>query len=222
MKALSAIGTVGALQGSKVKRGKMFRMNPALAGLVKCRRLAILVLALVAALLFAGAPQLWAHSASFDDPFLFSSFGPGSYQEITHIDDSPWKGFVTLTATNTGTENWTDFHFGIFSVFGSDISRVYFQGGTPTMTVGGNPVPLTWVVNNNNPSGATLDLFFFNNPVLPSQSATFTVYTDNTADRVNFGMLFYPTVTPIPIPGAVWLLGSGLAGLISLRRRLRG
>ena len=28
--------------------------------------------------------------------------------------------------------------------------------------------------------------------------------------------------TPTPIPGAVWLLGSGLAGLVGLRRRMRG
>jgi len=197
-------------------------MNPALPGLVKCRRVAILVLAAAAALFVAGAPPLFAHSVTITDPFLFSGYGSGSYHQITHIDDDPWKGFVTLTVKNTGMENWTDFHFGIFSVFGSDISKVYFQGGTPTMTVGNNPVPLTWVADNNNPLGATLDLFFFNNPVIPNQSATFTVYTDNTEGKVNFGMLFYPTVTPIPIPGAVWLLGSGLVGLIGLRRRFRG
>jgi len=28
-------------------------------------------------------------------------------------------------------------------------------------------------------------------------------------------------VTPTPIPGAVWLLGSGLLGLVGLKRRMR-
>ncbi len=30
------------------------------------------------------------------------------------------------------------------------------------------------------------------------------------------------TYAPVPIPGAVWLLGSGLVGLIGLKRRFRG
>jgi len=28
-------------------------------------------------------------------------------------------------------------------------------------------------------------------------------------------------VSPVPIPGAVWLLGSGVVGLIGLKRRMR-
>lgn len=32
---------------------------------------------------------------------------------------------------------------------------------------------------------------------------------------------FTPATTPVPIPGAVWLLGSGLLGLVGLRRRFK-
>jgi hypothetical protein len=39
---------------------------------------------------------------------------------------------------------------------------------------------------------------------------------DFTVDRANLTM----DVTPVPIPGASWLLGPGLAGLIGIRRRL--
>jgi len=33
---------------------------------------------------------------------------------------------------------------------------------------------------------------------------------------------FKGSATLIPLPGAVWLLGSGLLGLIGVRRRLKG
>ena len=35
-------------------------------------------------------------------------------------------------------------------------------------------------------------------------------------------MAFVITGEPVPIPGAVWLLGSGLIALVGLRRRSRG
>jgi len=97
--------------------------------------------------LFAGHLPVSAHDVTLSAPFIFSGSGHDSYQSITHEDADPWKGFVTLTATNTGTQSWTDFHFGIFSV-GSDVSHVYFQGGTPTSSNG----TISWMVNNSNPA----------------------------------------------------------------------
>jgi hypothetical protein len=180
----------------------------------------VLGFSVLAALLFAGAPSVWAHSVTIDTPFLFSGSGYDSNQQVIHNDQDPWKGFVTMTATNTGSQSWTDFHFGILSA-GSDVSHVYFQGDVPTVTVNGSNILLQWTANNNtvygSPFGATLDLYF-SQLVAPGQSATFTVYTDNTQNKVNFAMLFYPTVSPVPIPGAVWLLGSGLLGLVGRRR----
>jgi len=35
----------------------------------------------------------------------------------------------------------------------------------------------------------------------------------------NFFFLDDVDVSPVPIPGAVWLLGSGIVGLIGLKRR---
>jgi hypothetical protein len=210
---------VGALRGFPMNKRRILRMKSVLAKRSDGMKLFVLVLSALAALLFTGASSVWADSVTIDTPFLFSGSGYDSNQGITHVDQDPWKGFVTLTVTNTGTQSWTDFHFGILSA-GSDVSYVYFQGGTPSSTV-----PLSqWTANNNtvygSPFGATLDLYF-STLVAPGQSATFTVYTDNTQDRVNFAMLFYPTVTPIPIPGAIWLLGSGLLGMIGLRRRFK-
>jgi cysteine-rich repeat protein len=55
---------------------------------------------------------------------------------------------------------------------------------------------LTWSVDNTG-AGATLDLFFSSDPLDPTQTATFSVHIDNTADeRSFFGILFYPTQVP--------------------------
>ena len=117
---------------------------------------------------------------------------------------------------NTGTESWGDFHFEIYQVTGETIENVDFivtSPYEPTSTQAG----LTWVLDNV-AVGATLDLFFYSDPVLPGETATFSVYTDNTADQVSFfGTSFHPT--PIPEPGTFGLLAAGLIGLASFRKR---
>ncbi|MBN1103483.1 MAG: VPLPA-CTERM sorting domain-containing protein [Deltaproteobacteria bacterium] len=142
----------------------------------------------------------------------FSDFG---LQEFQHYDDDPFKGWLNLAVTNTGTEAWGDFHFQIFQVPGSGaVDNVDFIVNAPYQPISGQ-TPLSW---NLSQDGSTLDLFFYGDPVLPNEQATFSVYTDNTADKVSFfGVQVWPT--PVPIPGAVWLLGSGLVSLAALKRR---
>ena len=43
----------------------------------------------------------------------------------------------------------------------------------------------------------------------------------NPAYEAWYGFTVGANVNPVPIPGAVWLLGSGLIGLIGLRRKFR-
>jgi hypothetical protein len=102
----------------------------------------------------------------------------------------------------------------------TNVSFVTSDPNQPTYSTGFGTLPLTWSVTNGTATtGATLDLFFYANPVAPDQTATFTVYTDNTTDKGFFGVIFYPTATPVPLPGAAWLLGPGIAGFIAVKRR---
>lgn len=37
----------------------------------------------------------------------------------------------------------------------------------------------------------------------------------------NQGLIYYGETSPTPVPGAIWLLGTGLVGMVGLRRRMR-
>jgi hypothetical protein len=155
---------------------------------------------------------VWAHSFDITDAM---ELGDTLWYE--HADAQDFKGWLNLTVTNSGNAAWGDFHFEIFEVSSLfPVDNVHFDVSTPNepaSSQGG----LTWVLDNN-AIGATLDLYFYGDPVLPGETATFSVYTDNTADQLEFfGTAFYPT--PVPVPAAVWLLGSGLIGVLGLRER---
>lgn len=157
--------------------------------------------------------KAWTHDMNVD--LTIGGVGRIHQRELLHEDGEPWKGFLTVNVTNTGTAAWGDFHFQIFSAPGYSGNVVFDVGGSnaPTSSQSG----LSWSLSGD---VKTLDLYFYGNPVQPNQTAWFKVFTDNTSSQeAFFGVLVYPT--PVPIPAASWLLTGGIAGLALLRRRLR-
>ena len=185
------------------------------------RRYKSRALALCAGLLFlAGTAPAWADNVVLD-PASFDCLGSDCSQSSRHDDAGPFKGSITLNATNTGDEAWGDFHFAFFQIPGGDpIENVDWVVDAPYQpTMNGSSTGFTWVVNNA-VTGATLDLLFYGNPVDPAESVTFVVYSDNTTDEVPFfGTLYYPT--PIPEPATLLLFGMGALGLGLLGRRAK-
>lgn len=157
----------------------------------------------------------FAASATADDADIVTSFPGLDPQYFEHEDGDPWAGWVNVTATNTGDEAWGDFHFEIYDPIGGQfIDNVHFLdasmgGSDPTSSQS----PLTWNIDNV-VVGATIDLYYYDDPVLPTETATFAVWTDNPNHVPFFGVMLYPT--PVPEPGSLLLLG---LGALLLRRK---
>ncbi len=176
--------------GNEVGHGLMHVSGSRLLWVAVCAAMAIAALPSVSPALHPGN---WTGS--------IGEVGPTGTVQTVHEDFDPFKGPFTVTVTNTGSSPWGDFHFGIFDpIGGQDISNVEFQD----MSMGGldptsSQTGLTWVINNV-VVGATIDLYFCSDPVMPGETATFMVYTANPDHLSFFGVLFYPT--PVPPTGA--------------------
>ncbi len=151
-------------------------------------------------------------SASADDAVFSTSMALGDIATTEHLDAEPFKGWLDLTVYNSGLDPWGDFHLEFYQVTGpiDNVSWLVSSPYEPTSSQSG----LTWAVDNVT-VGATLDLYFYGDPVLPGQTANFKVYTDNPDHVSFFGVSMHPT--PVPEPATAMLML--LPALLARRRR---
>jgi len=147
-------------------------------------------------------------------------------------------------AGNTGSDSvWCHPPWGLSGVFGAQLGAIsttfLYQD---LVTIPGQTYSISfWLKSDNN--GNTPDNFFTaywgntGNTLFSGQDLSDSAYTKYTYLQVasstttQFGLLYANIpwffglddvdVSPVPIPGAVWLLGSGIVGLIGLKRRMR-
>jgi hypothetical protein len=131
---------------------------------------------------------------------------------LGHDDAADWKGWATLTVTNTMQEQWGDFHFGIFEPLTYNVT---FPTSATMLMFDSNMNPYSGYTYTHDGT-KNLDFFFYGNPVDPGETVTFKVYTDNTSNQhAWFGLAVWPT----PVPEPVTILMLSLGGLLLRKRR---
>lgn len=73
---------------------------------------------------------------------------------------------------------------------------------------------------NSDPTGTWIELLSVNPGTISSGLGIYAQNGSNGATTADIDYLKYNAPSPVPIPAAVWLLGSGLLGLIGMRRKI--
>jgi len=157
----------------------------------------------------------WNPGTGMNAAAVQAAFGSGAGIWIQEISSSAGLetylavGKFGVNSNNTATvDPAANAYTGIFGTNGSSQAWKWDY----MMDHNTNTVPLSSIVAANQQFSATYRLYIGDadgNDIAPGAATTTT--WNWTANAV-----------PTPIPGAVWLLGSGLVGLIGLRKRRKG
>lgn len=145
------------------------------------------------------------------DEFYFTYTSP-TYVTITMADNVFTNPFATTLYANAFWDN--------YEMVGNETNSItyYLSGSTQWdgVTQSYLDARFAFYANDDDDYLSILSLTFLDyNPYDSSASG------DLGAQAVELTNLHYNPTNPTPIPGAAWLLGSGLVGLIGLRRRFK-
>lgn len=172
----------------------------------------------VTALFLVVAMSLPAYAASFGGDV--NSNGLGINRVVWGYDENTVFNGPGETTTFFDVDPFeVNFYAGPSLVVQFTESNSVPDAGFPTVILSNNsPVEVNYgsTTYTDNPSGN----MNVNTTLTINEDNIFTIYgTDNSG--VDFTVSGSINFTPIPIPGAVWLLGSGLVGFVGLRKRSR-
>jgi len=135
------------------------------------------------------------------------------------------SGWATITPYGTGSLTQLIFTPGNPNLFNDfDFRGQLVADGTITVTVQDNQGDSAQTFSFSGNHNADLGPFGIVGSGETIKSVTLSFTGDSSSDSFNEVKQIdfsYATPAPVPIPGAVWLLGSGLIGLAGIRRKRR-
>lgn len=171
-------------------------------------------------LLSAGSP-VFAHNGdigSESDPIQIDVMTDADIG--SHTDAYDWKGWATIYLKNICGQDWGDFHFRVYSLLGSSVyfpDLPAYQPELYTRTSLLDPwVPITDLTPQWSTDHKTLDLTYYDDPIVHNEWAKFRVYTDNTSECLS---LFFIAGHPTPVPEPATIALISLGGLALLKRK---
>jgi hypothetical protein len=159
-----------------------------------------------------GAAYYLTMGAATNDPngvFSNSELAAGAMVKLFTDSATPYTSGGTVAndiAHATDGTQWATLGFGGGGYWNIAVSP-------PTIPASGSIGGLNMLVNN---TGSNWDKVIDTN--CPTQDCAVDMKFVSTFSRTGGGA-WHPTTAPIPLPGAVWLLGSGLVGLLGFARK---
>jgi hypothetical protein len=130
-----------------------------------------------------------------ENSFLFTLINDSKYwyNDGANNSEGPWLGGYQSSKTNEPTGDWT-----------------WVSGETWSWT--------NWKTGEPNNSGGNEDYLVFFEWGLNTMAST---WNDVGRGALEKGYIIEYNTNPVPVPAAVWLLGSGLIGLAGIRRKFK-